>query len=42
MYVHGIGAREGLQTVSQSDTYRQLAEWGLPTSPYFEVLGSLK
>ena len=42
MYVHGIGAREGLDAVSQSDTYRQLAEWGLPTSPYFEVLGSLK
>ncbi|MDR6507397.1 DNA ligase (NAD+) [Arthrobacter oryzae] len=42
MYVHGIGAREGLETVSQSDTYRQLAEWGLPTSPYFELLGSLK
>jgi DNA ligase (NAD+) len=42
MYVHGIGAREGLETVSQSDTYRQLAEWGLPTSPYFELLGSLE
>lgn len=42
MYVHGIGAREGLETVSQSDTYRQLADWGLPTSPYFELLGSLK
>ena len=42
MYVHGIGAREGLQTVSQSDTYRQLAEWGLPTSPYFEVLAGLQ
>jgi DNA ligase (NAD+) len=42
MYVHGIGAREGLETVSQSDTYRQLAEWGLPTSPYFEVLHSLQ
>ncbi|MBT2555214.1 NAD-dependent DNA ligase LigA [Arthrobacter sp. ISL-5] len=42
MYVHGIGVREGLETVSQSDTYRQLAEWGLPTSPYFELLGSLK
>ena len=38
MYVHGIGAREGLDTVSQSDTYRRLAGWGLPTSPYFEVL----
>jgi DNA ligase (NAD+) len=42
MYVHGIGARDGLETASQSDTYRQLAEWGLPTSPYFELLGSLK
>ena len=42
MYVHGIGAREGLDTVSQSDTYRQLAGWGLPTSPYFEVLPGLK
>jgi DNA ligase (NAD+) len=38
----GVGAREGLETASQSDTYRQLAEWGLPTSPYFELLGSLK
>ena len=42
MYVHGIGAREGLETASQSDTYRQLAAWGLPTSPYFEVLPTLK
>ncbi|MET3922697.1 NAD-dependent DNA ligase LigA [Arthrobacter sp. UYEF20] len=42
MYVHGIGAREGLETASQSDTYRQLAAWGLPTSPYFEVLPGLK
>jgi DNA ligase (NAD+) len=42
MYVHGIGAREGLETASQSDTYRQLAAWGLPTSPYFELLGSIK
>ena len=42
MYVHGIGAREGLDTLSQSDTYRRLAGWGLPTSPYFEVLPGLK
>ncbi|MGO4805634.1 NAD-dependent DNA ligase LigA [Arthrobacter sp. 2MCAF15] len=41
MYVHGIGAREGLETASQSETYRKLAEWGLPTSPYFEVLPGL-
>ena len=42
MYVHGIGAREGLETASQSETYRQLAAWGLPTSPYVEVLGGLQ
>lgn len=41
MYVHGIGAREGLDIASQSETYRKLAEWGLPTSPYFEVLAGL-
>ncbi|MDP9693545.1 UNVERIFIED_ORG: DNA ligase (NAD+) [Arthrobacter globiformis] len=40
MFVHGIGAREGLEAASQSETYRLLAEWGLPVSPYFEVLGS--
>ncbi|MDQ1624267.1 MAG: ligase [Actinomycetota bacterium] len=42
MYVHGIGAREGLETASQSETYRQLAVWGLPTSPYVEVLDGLQ
>jgi DNA ligase (NAD+) len=41
MFVHGIGARDGLPSASQSETYRQLAEWGLPVSPYFEVLGGL-
>jgi DNA ligase (NAD+) len=41
MFVHGIGAREGLEVASQSETYRQLEEWGLPVSPYFEVLGGL-
>lgn len=41
MFVHGIGARNGLPGTSQSETYKQLAEWGLPVSPYFEVLGSL-
>jgi DNA ligase (NAD+) len=40
MYVHGIGAKEGLQTLTQSETYHQLQEWGLPTSPYFKVLDS--
>ncbi|XAS67889.1 NAD-dependent DNA ligase LigA [Micrococcaceae bacterium Sec5.7] len=42
MFVHGIGAREGLETTSQSETYALLAQWGLPISPYFEVLGGLK
>jgi DNA ligase (NAD+) len=41
MFVHGIGAREGLEVASQSETYRQLEAWGLPVSPYFEVLGGL-
>ncbi|WP_426766503.1 NAD-dependent DNA ligase LigA [Pseudarthrobacter sp. 1G09] len=38
MFVHGIGAREGLDARSQSETYALLKEWGLPVSPYFEVL----
>jgi DNA ligase (NAD+) len=42
MFVHGIGAREGLETRSQSETYSAMQEWGLPVSPYFEVLGSLQ
>ncbi|MCU1434800.1 MAG: ligase LigA [Pseudarthrobacter sp.] len=42
MFVHGIGAREGLETLSQSRTYELLEKWGLPVSPYFEVLGSLE
>ena len=41
MFVHGIGAREGLQARSQSETYDLLKNWGLPVSPYSEVLGSL-
>ncbi|MEW9873611.1 NAD-dependent DNA ligase LigA [Arthrobacter sp. HS15c] len=41
MFVHGIGAREGLDALSQSETYALLEQWGLPVSPYFEVLASL-
>lgn len=41
MFVHGIGAREGLASASQSETYALLKEWGLPVSPYFEVLGTV-
>ncbi|MFT4469153.1 NAD-dependent DNA ligase LigA [Arthrobacter sulfonylureivorans] len=40
MFVHGIGAREGLDAESQSDTYALLSGWGLPTSPYFKVVDS--
>lgn len=38
MFVHGIGAREGLIAESQSETYGLLKQWGLPVSPYFKVL----
>ena len=41
MYVHGIGAREGLTAASQSETYELLRGWGLPVSPYSRVLDSL-
>ncbi|MDO4898369.1 MAG: NAD-dependent DNA ligase LigA [Rothia sp. (in: high G+C Gram-positive bacteria)] len=40
MFVHGIGAQEGLGISSQFETYRQLEAWGLPVSPYSKVLGS--
>lgn len=40
MFVHGIGAREGLDSMSQSETYKLLEEWGLPVSPYLKVLDS--
>ncbi|WP_336711544.1 NAD-dependent DNA ligase LigA [Arthrobacter sp. USHLN218] len=40
MFVHGIGAREGLAASSQSETYALLQDWGLPTSPYYKVLDS--
>jgi DNA ligase (NAD+) len=42
MFVHGIGAREGLAAASQSETYDLLRGWGLPTSPYFKVLDSFE
>ncbi len=38
VYVHGIGARTGLDAESQSGTYALLEQWGLPVSPYFKVL----
>ncbi len=38
-YMHGIGARTGLAAETQSETYELLRGWGLPVSPYSEVLG---
>jgi DNA ligase (NAD+) len=40
MFVHGIGAREGLSATTQAGTYDLLNSWGLPVSPYYEVLDS--
>ncbi|MCZ9881479.1 NAD-dependent DNA ligase LigA [Arthrobacter sp. B2a2-09] len=42
MFVHGIGAREGLDSASQSETYKLLEAWGLPVSPYLKVLDSFE
>lgn len=41
MFVHGIGARTGLSTQTQSQTYELLKSWGMPTSPYYKVVSSL-
>ncbi|WGD38612.1 NAD-dependent DNA ligase LigA [Lysinibacter sp. HNR] len=40
LVVHGIGAWENPPVTSQSDTYKLLADWGLPTSPYARVVNS--
>ena len=39
--LHGIGAREGWEPASQSEAYAQLGAWGLPVSPYFQVVDDL-
>ena len=39
--LHGIGAREGWEPACQSEAYAQLGAWGLPVSPYFEVVDDL-
>ncbi len=38
--VHGIGALSGTVPESQSAGYELLAQWGLPTSPYYRVCAS--
>ncbi|GAA4373469.1 NAD-dependent DNA ligase LigA [Paeniglutamicibacter cryotolerans] len=42
MFVHGIGAREGLASTTQSETYELLRSWGLPVSPYSRVVDSIE
>ncbi len=42
MYVHGIGAATGLEAPSQSAVYGLLERWGLPVSPYYQVLSSVE
>ncbi|SEE61360.1 DNA ligase (NAD+) [Arthrobacter alpinus] len=41
MFVHGIGARDGLTTATQSETYELLKSWGMPISPYYKVVDTL-
>jgi DNA ligase (NAD+) len=41
MICHGFGKREGFRPARQSQGYRALAEWGLPTSPHTTVLDNL-
>lgn len=41
MVVHGIGAREGFAIDCQSHAYELLHEWGLPTTRYARVVGTL-
>lgn len=40
MFVHGVGVRAGLELNSQHEMYDQLAQWGLPISPYTKLVGS--
>ncbi|MCR2827027.1 NAD-dependent DNA ligase LigA [Microbacterium sp. zg.Y909] len=37
LFVHGIGAWQNPPVATQSEVYGLLAEWGLPTSPYFRT-----
>lgn len=41
MVCHGIGHREGFEPLTQSEAYRALAAWGLPTSNRVRVLPDL-
>ncbi len=41
MVCHGVGARRGFEPTAQSEAYRALAAWGLPTSEQVRVLPTL-
>ncbi|MFC3491753.1 NAD-dependent DNA ligase LigA [Glycomyces rhizosphaerae] len=39
---HGLGAMRGFEPDSQSHSYAALEAWGLPTSPYWRVVATIK
>ena len=41
LLVHGLGAKDGLAPASQSEAYRLLREWGLPTGDHWRVVEGL-
>lgn len=41
LFVHGIGAWPRPPVESQSEIYSLLAEWGLPTSPYYRTFDDI-
>ncbi len=41
MIVHGIGARDGFEPVSQAHAYERLGAWGLPVSDRYRVVHEL-
>ena len=41
MYVHGVGAWQNPSVSRQSEVYRLLAQWGLPTSPHVATVTRL-
>jgi DNA ligase (NAD+) len=41
LFVHGIGAWPNPPVASQSEIYGLLAEWGLPTSPYYRTTDTI-
>ncbi|MEU6859601.1 NAD-dependent DNA ligase LigA [Glycomyces sp. NPDC046736] len=39
---HGLGALDGFAPESQSHSYAAIKAWGLPTSPYWRVVATIK